>query len=329
MYNKKSVITILFFAVISTWIAVTSIMAGSSKLNNEQLAAANRQEKSHFINVHYFKAYSNKPSLELQSTDLVITNQVILDFEKPRGMFFMNDGRKANYTALKGNMHQTTEELELHGEVFLKDKFNKYNSDYLKYQGKKDLMNAHGNVKSVMIDKKTKDTIELTSERMSSKISSEIVNLEGNVKGKIKRKRRYEGDMNLAADKILVNSPESRVDLSNNVKIRRNNYYLSSGNGEIFLENFNKKLKYYTLYDDVKLEEKIELHSGGTQVRRAYAEKLESHQATGRVILSGAPRVEQGEDVIKGYQITLRENVELVEVDDSKSNFSMRKDKDE
>ena len=329
MYNKKSVMVICLFGVIAVWIALTSILASSSKLNNQELEAANTQEKSHFINVHYFKANANKPSIELESTDLVITNQVKLDFDKPKGMFFMNDGRKANYTALKGNMNQTNEVLVLTGEVFLKDKFNKYKSDYLKYMGKQDLMRAKGNVESTMIDKKTKDEIKLTSERMKSKISSEIVNLDGDVKGVIKRKRRYEGDMNLAADSIEINSPESRVNLSNNVKIRRNNYYLTSGNAEIFLENFNKKLKYYTLYDDVKLEEKIELHSGGSHLRKAYAEKLEAHQATGKVILSGAPRVEQGEDVIKGYQITLRENVELVEVDDSKSNFSMKKDKDE
>ena len=133
--------------------------------------------------------------------------------------------------------------------------------------------------------------------------------------------------MKFAAENVVVNSPESRINLSKSVKLRRNNYYLTAGNAEIFLENFNKKLKYYSLYDDVKLEEKIELHSGGTQTRRAYAEKLEAHQATGRVVLTGAPRVEQGKDIIKGYQITLRENVELVEVDDSKSSFSLKKDR--
>jgi lipopolysaccharide export system protein LptA len=77
----------------------------------------------------------------------------------------------------------------------------------------------------------------------------------------------------------------------------------------------------------VKLEEKLKLKSGKNQTRRAFAEKLEGHQRTGKIILTGAPRVEQGNDIIKGYQITLRENVELVEVDDSQSSFSLKKDK--
>ena len=101
---------------------------------------------------------------------------------------------------------------------------------------------------------------------------------------------------------------------------------LSAGNAEIFLENFNKKLKYYALYDDVRLEEKLRLDSGVYQTRRAFAEKLEAHQGTGKLILTGAPRVEQGSDIIKGYQITLRQAVEMIEVDDSQSSFKLKRD---
>ena len=49
---------------------------------------------------------------------------------------------------------------------------------------------------------------------------------------------------------------------------------------------------------------------------------------TGKILLSGAPRVEQGDDIIKGYQITLRENVEMVEVDDSQSSFSLKRNEE-
>ena len=47
-----------------------------------------------------------------------------------------------------------------------------------------------------------------------------------------------------------------------------------------------------------------------------------------KIVLTGAPRVEQDQDVIKGYQITLRENVELVEVDDSQTSFKINRNKD-
>jgi len=82
------------------------------------------------------------------------------------------------------------------------------------------------------------------------------------------------------------------------------------------------------MYDDIKLEEKLKTRQGGSQVRRAFAEKLEGFISDGKLVLSGAPRVEQGRDIIKGYQITLRENTEIVEVDDSQSSFRFKKEND-
>ena len=45
------------------------------------------------------------------------------------------------------------------------------------------------------------------------------------------------------------------------------------------------------------------------------------------MMLSGAPRVEQGADVIKGYRITIRENVDLIEVDDAMSDGQVKREK--
>ena len=130
------------------------------------------------------------------------------------------------------------------------------------------------------------------------------------------------------ANRVELNMLKSLVSLSDNVLLHRNNYDLEAQKAEIFLENYNKKLKYYVLYDDIKLEEKLSMNDGSKQMRKAYSEKLEGYMAEEKVVLTGAPRVEQGEDLIKGYQIILRENVELVEVDDSQSSFDLNKDKD-
>lgn len=43
------------------------------------------------------------------------------------------------------------------------------------------------------------------------------------------------------------------------------------------------------------------------------------------MILSGAPKVEHGEDVVKGYRITVRENMDLIEVDDAISDVQVRR----
>jgi lipopolysaccharide export system protein LptA len=63
------------------------------------------------------------------------------------------------------------------------------------------------------------------------------------------------------------------------------------------------------------------------QERKAFAERLEGFGREQKMVLSGAPRVEMGKDVIKGYRITIRENVDLVEVDDAMSDVQVKKKK--
>ena len=64
--------------------------------------------------------------------------------------------------------------------------------------------------------------------------------------------------------------------------------------GQIFLENYNKKLKYFVLSDDVVVNEKVML---GRELmeRRALAEKLEGFMSKNLLIL-GNPRVIQQDD---------------------------------
>ncbi len=90
------------------------------------------------------------------------------------------------------------------------------------------------------------------------------------------------------------------INLSDNVYLERNNYNLRAQRADIYLENFNKKLKYYVLYDDIKLVEELTLPNGTKQTRKAYSEKLEGYMSQGKIVLTGAPSVEQGDDLIKG-----------------------------
>lgn len=282
-------------------------------------------EVSLFRGVYFYKAYEFKPSFILESNTLKITDNTYMDFETPKGIFY-SKGVEYQYEGRTGFLNQKKEELELKGDVRLSGKNFDYVSDKISFVGPKSIFNAEGNVSSQIVDSKTLDLIKLKSEKLTSFIDKQITELTGNVRGSLKRKRIYEGGFRFSASKVTVNSLESQMNLSESVRIHRNNYYLRSGSAEIFMENYNKKLKYYSLYDDVKLEENLTLSSGEKQLRRAFAEKLEGVQSTGEVILTGAPRVEQGNDTIKGYQITLRENIELIEVDDAQSRFRVRKD---
>ena len=76
--------------------------------------------------------------------------------------------------------------------------------------------------------------------------------------------------------------------------------------------------------DDVKMSEKMETREG-IQTRQAFAERLEGFGREQKMVLSGAPRVEMGKDVIKGYRITIRENVDLIEVDDAMSDVQVKR----
>jgi lipopolysaccharide transport protein LptA len=331
MYNKKSLATIFLFLTLCVW---TSIIANTSDRDlQDKLVKSGKiePEKTMFVDVHYFKTIGNTPSFELISSLLSITENSLLEFKSPRGVL-VSDGREINYTAESGKINQLNDSLFLRGKVELLDDKTVYRSDELNYDGLNDQLFARGNVDASLVNRNAKNRIvsriHLTSDELESFIKKRILKLRGDVVGRIKRSKAYEGSMKFKAQEVEINSSKSLVSLRNSVEIRRNNYYLRAGNAQIFLDNFNKKLKYYTLYDDVKLEEKLKLQNGQKQLRRAFAEKLVAHQRSGKLILSGAPRVEQGDDIIKGYQITLRENVELVEVDDAKSSFSLkRKDK--
>ena len=112
--------------------------------------------------------------------------------------------------------------------------------------------------------------------------------------------------------------------LIGNVKLIKQGLTALSREGEIFMDNYNKKLKYYTLIDDVKLTEKVKLEDGSSFIRTAVAEKLDGLVAEEKNILTGFPKVFQQGDVITGNRITIRENNQVVEVDDANTDFILK-----
>ncbi len=327
MYNKKSVSIIIFFLVVTCLVLFAALNVNRKAYKKGGQFDVETIEETKFNTLQYFALEKGEPSIFLNAESLNIMGQNNLSFTKPNGYLLNSDKEKIYYKAKTGNFTEKTAELKLDGEVVVNLKKSEHNSDDFYYNGKKKYFEATGNVDSKMYDAKTKDTIIVKANFLNSWIAEERSLFLGDVRGKLKRKRRYEGGFDFAAEKMESNLLKSRVDLTDNVHIKRNSYHLQSGRAEIFLENYNKKLKYYVLYDDIKLEEKLQQFDGSQALRRAYSEKLEGYMSEAKDVLSGAPRVEQGDDLIKGYQITLRENVELVEVDDSQSSFSLKKDK--
>ena len=146
----------------------------------------------------------------------------------------------------------------------------------------------------------------------------------GGVNGLVKRKRIYEESLSFKADLLTFNAPQSLVEMKGNVAFKKENLDAFANRGEVFLENYNKKLKYYALYDDVKLQERL-VNNGKPMIRKAFSEKLEGLMSEKKIILTGLPKVFQERDVIKGNKIMIRENVETVEVDDANTNIILIK----
>lgn len=325
MLNKKCLITILGFCLLCVMVLYLAISSNIEMSDQSMKEAERKDEISSFKDVYFYKAFHFKPSLILESSDLEIRNNDKLSFTAPNGLFY-SKGVEYKYVANSGILLQGEKDLYLKGDVKLSGADSNYSSDEVFYSDKKGILKANGNVKAKVIDTKTYDLLNFSSDNLVSYVEKEVTELSGNVDGVLKRQKVYEGKLKFSAEKVVFKALESLLELNQNVKLHRNNYYLQSGTAQIFMENFNKKLKYYALYDDVKLEESFTSRFGEKKMRRAFSEKLEGVQSTGRIILTGAPRVEQGNDVIKGYQITLRENTQLIEVDDAQSRFSVQKD---
>ncbi len=326
MYNKNNLIINIGFVALFFLLVIFTGYSEFSESNRAKQKYVKTDEKSYFEDIKYFKLELKRPMAKLFSSYLEIINNDKLLFNNPEGVYYSNENI-IHYSADNGTLLQSRKFLKLNGNVRVSEKSSQYVGHNLTYDGNDQVLKGWGGVEAQHTDMKTLDQLELKAQDLISNLKTEKMELFKDVKGRIIRKHKYEGDMNFTSEYMMLKSLESLVKIEKKVKIDRNNYHLESGSAEIFLENFNKKLKYYVLYDDVKLEEKLVIPGKKPQLRKAYSEKLEGHQRSAKVILTGAPRVEQGEDIIQGYQITLRENVELVEVDDAQSSFNLKKDK--
>jgi lipopolysaccharide transport protein LptA len=187
------------------------------------------------------------------------------------------------------------------------------------------LLEAVGSVKTNSFDPKTNDQILINSDYAMYRPHEQFFEYQKNVKGNIQRKRKYEENVSFTTDLLTLSMLRNQVEMKGNVTFKKGNLDASSNQGVVFLENYNKKLKYYSLSDDVRLHETLIMGSK-TVVRKAFSEKLEGLISEKKVILTGLPKVFQENDVIKGNRITIRENIETVEVDDANTNITLERD---
>lgn len=325
--NPKSILTILIYTCMNLaiiWAAYEQILEeGESKTKKVSMAP----EYTEIDKLDYFHVKDGIPQMSLSAEKMNSLGDELAEFEAPHGLYnYQKKDQTLRYEAAKGVYKKKKEVLTLEGKVKIISDEAEYVAEKMKYFFKKDLIVATGGVNFKGEDLKSKDQMNITSDSMRANPQIQFSRFIGNVKGKMERKKKYEGAMTFSSGQLEFDGLQSLAHLEGYVTMKRDGYFITSGKADIHMENYNKSLKYFILNDDVKVTETLQTVTGPA-TRKAYAERLEGFGREQRMVLSGAPRVEQGQDVIKGYKITIRENIDLIEVDDAVSDVQVKKDK--
>lgn len=326
--DHKSIIIILGYLALNGAIISVSLLLKDDAAGIAPGPQSMAPEYTEIQTLEYFHLKEGKALMSLSAEHMRSQGEEVAEFTAPAGIYnYQQKNKSLQYNADKGVYRKSKNMLTLNGEVRVTSDEAKYFADQLKYYFLKDLIVGSGNVKFEGDDLKTKDHVTVTSSKMKAQLKKKISRFEGGVNGVITRKRQYEGRMTFSSSTMDLLGDESLAKLEGNVVMDRQDYHLTAGKADIYLENYNKSLKYFVLNDDVKMREKFRSPEGVITERKAFAERLEGFGREQKMILSGAPRVETGEDVIKGYRITVRENVDLIEVDDAMSDVQVKRKK--
>lgn len=326
--DSKSIIIILGYLALNT-----AIIAVSFNLEREAVVTAETPrtiapEYTLIEELEYFHLKNGLPLLSLAAVQMRSQGEEIAEFESPIGLYnYQKKNQTLKYQAKEAVYRKPRNLLTLIGDVKVTSDEAQYYADRIKYFFDKDLVIGTGNIRFEGDDLKTRDHVKITASKMRAHPQKQTSRFEGGVAGEILRRRQYEGKTTFSSEAMDLQRDKSLAQLQGNVVLKRSDYLITAGKADIHLENFNNSLKYFVLNDDVKLREKLRTPEGQLMERRAFAERLEGFGRDQKMVLSGAPRVEQGEDVIKGYRITIRENAELIEVDDAMSDVQVKKKK--
>ncbi len=298
-----------------------------NRFENENVSTAEVSE-SYFNGFNYFVYKDEKNIFNLNADEGVLSefiDRTVFFFYRPQGTFLLQNGRQVEYLGTKGKFLKDSATVEFSENISLQSSTEKIKSEELSYFVNEMSGKASKNVFSETIVKDKGDKIVISSDELRFEMKNKKTRYSGNVKGEIKRKKVYEDSVYFWSNDLYLDELSYMAELAGQVTIKKGNFQAMGNRGEIFLENYNKKLKYYVLYDDVKLTEE------GPRVdpklrRRAYAEKVEGFVFEDRIVLTGNPKVfQQDNDVVTGNRIVLRSNNQVVEVDDANSSFSLKK----
>lgn len=325
IYAKRYFVSTLTFLVLMLWVTFSSLTIDHSPkddVGNLTLKTQSFDENNYMYQLRHFITEGQQKKLSLLADKMSFTpgaKQYHLDV--PNGVTYGDEEQTYFFKSKKGFFDLTKNFLSLEEEVVLIDQANKIEANKIDYDVKAQIVTAEGDVFSKTVSDKTKDSVELKSKKLVYYPEKKISEYSGEVRGLIIRPREYEGRVHVKSETLVADLLNNKINLLDNVYIKKQQVTGTSRRGEIFLENFNKKLKYYALYDDVKIEETLKSKDGKVITRKAFSEKLEGIVHEQKILLTGDPRVIQGDNLITGNEITIYEKTEVIKVDDSTSNL--------
>lgn len=326
MLNFKQNFILIFFVALCAISILYSIL-GASQDSDYTISedVFQKTPESYFKAADYYFLAKGKENFHLFADELIhnqSSNDLILS--GPNGVILTKNGDPIYYNAASGFLSMAIKKLYLKENVILRTPKLTITSEELNYDASTKILSAYGDVFSKTTNYDSMFEVVVNSQSLTYAQEKETASFSGNAKARVKRTRKYEPTIFFEASKMLFDLATKYMKLSDNVVIQKQELTASSRSGEVFFENYNKKLKYFALSDDVIVKEKVVTSNGESFERSAFSEKLEGFIAESKLVLIGSPKVFQKNDVLKGNKIILRENNETIEVDDANTNFRLR-----
>ena len=328
MMDLKNKLIVIGFVLTLLGITMTGVInnprVSPSMMTQKSVSSGESVEKSFFRNSTYYQYQGQNPFL-LEADFIELDNGLFIKFLKPKGKIFQRKGSKVLYKAQSGHLDEKKKILYLENSVFVKSKNTRLDSEKLKYLFDSMRLEATTEVKTRTYARKTGDRVFINANKFVSyfKNKANIHLYRGNVTGKVKRKRVYEDSLSFRSNRLTFFSKKNLAKLDGQVSLKYRSFEGRAQRGDIFLENYNKDLNYFVLHDDVKVREVLRM-KGKKIIRKAFSEKLEGYPKRSLIILTGYPKVLQGQDAIIGNKIILRWNNEVLEIIDANSNLKLK-----
>ncbi len=330
MEIRQNLIIYIFFTFCVFVIAWSSVVGfrdyGVVEFKKKSNLTKSEIEESFFKDVEYYFTLKQKPLLNFGATHLLIStiDQKVVA-AKPAGKVYRDfENGSLDFSAKVAKFLLDKKEIYLNEDVKVATKDALMEAQKISFLQDKDWIKADGAVKTIVNRPLENEKILINSDQSLFFSKQKKGEFKGRVMGRIERNFAYEESLSFFSNVITFEFQSGLANLVGEVKIKKDNLQLEAGSGQLFIENYNKKLKYYALNDDVRLEESISKGSR-PMVRKAMSEKLEGFLSEKKIVLTGLPKVFQDKDVIKGNKITLRENNETVEVEDANTNITIQK----